>query len=57
MRGSQEIIHDADITVKVENGIAITTKNRFHPRDTEFQVFPTVEKPILKMLEEPRNII
>lgn len=57
MRGSQEIIHDADITVKVENGIAMTTKNRFHPRGTEFQVFPTTETATSKMIDEPRNII
>jgi predicted ATP-dependent serine protease len=57
MRGSQEIIHDADITLKVENGIAITTKNRFHPRGTEFQVFPISEKSTCKMIEEPRNVI
>ncbi len=56
MRGSQEIIHDADITVKVEDGIAETTKNRFHPRGTQFRVFPT-EKASVKTLAEPKNII
>jgi hypothetical protein len=56
MRGSQEIIHDADITVKVENGIAETTKNRFSPRGTEFRVFPT-EKATVKLLGEPKNLI
>ncbi len=40
MRGSNEIVHDADITVKVENGVAITTKNRFKERDMRFNVFP-----------------
>jgi Mn-containing catalase len=39
MRGSNEIVHDADIAVKVENGIAITTKNRFKERDMQFKVF------------------
>lgn len=57
MRGSQEIIHDADITVKVENGVAMTTKNRFYPRGTEFQVFPSTEKVTGKVIEEPRNLI
>ena len=57
MRGSQEIIHDADITVTVEDGMAITTKNRYHPRGTEFRVFPISEKPMAKKIEEPRNII
>ncbi|MCG3165003.1 MAG: hypothetical protein POELPBGB_00763 [Bacteroidia bacterium] len=40
MRGSNEIVHDADIAVKVENGVAITTKNRFKERDMRFDVFP-----------------
>ena len=57
MRGSQEIIHDTDIAVKVEDGIATTTKNRYHPRGTEFRVFPTSVKPAIKTMEEPRNII
>jgi hypothetical protein len=57
MRGSQEIIHDTDIAAKVENGIAITTKNRYHPRGTEFQVFPSSSKPTSKIINEPRNIM
>ena len=57
MRGSQEIIHDTDIAVKVEDGIAMTTKNRYHPRGTEFRVFPTAGKPAIKTMDEPRNII
>ena len=57
MRGSQEITHDTDIAVKVEDGIATTTKNRFHPRGTEFRVFPTIEKASSKLIDEPRNII
>lgn len=57
MRGSQEIIHDTDIAVKVEDGIAMTTKNRYHPRGTEFLVFPTLEKSANKMIDEPRNLI
>ncbi len=57
MRGSQEITHDTDIAVKVEDGVATTTKNRFHPRGTEFQVFPTAGKPANKMIDEPRNLI
>jgi hypothetical protein len=57
MRGSQEIIHDTDMAVKVEDGIATTTKNRFHSRGTEFQVFSSMEKTANKLLVEPRNII
>ena len=57
MRGSQEIIHDTDIAVKVEDGIAITTKNRYHPRGTEFRVFTTSVKSANKVIEEPKNLI
>ncbi len=57
MRGSQEITHDTDIAAKVEDGIAITTKNRYHPRGTEFQVFPTPAKSFNKIIDEPKNVI
>jgi hypothetical protein len=57
MRGSQEIIHDTDIAVKVEDGIAVTTKNRYQEKGTEFRVFPTSGKPASKMIGEPRNVI
>ncbi len=39
MRGSYEIVHDADIAVRVENGIATTTKNRFKEKGTVYKVF------------------
>ncbi len=39
MRGSNEIVHDCDINIKVDNGIATTTKNRFKKKDKEFKVF------------------
>lgn len=57
MRGSQEITHDTDIAAKVENGVAITTKNRFQARGTEFRVFPSPVKSFSKILEETRNVI
>lgn len=57
MRGSQEIIHDTDIAAKVEDGMAITTKNRYHPRGTELQVFPSSAKSFGKIIDEPRNVI
>jgi hypothetical protein len=56
MRGSQEIIHDSDIAIRVENGFAITQKNRFKEKGKSYQVFsdpPPPEKPI----EPPRNIV
>ncbi|MBI3134214.1 MAG: hypothetical protein HYZ14_06000 [Bacteroidetes bacterium] len=43
MRGSQEIIHDADITVRVDNGTATTTKNRFKQREMTFDVFSALK--------------
>jgi predicted ATP-dependent serine protease len=39
MRGSYEIVHDSDIAVRVENGIATTTKNRFKEKGMQFGVF------------------
>ena len=57
MRGSQEITHDTDIAAKVENGVAITTKNRFQARGTEFQVFPSSAKPNSKIMDEPKNVM
>ena len=39
MRGSYEIVHDCDIAVKVENGIATTTKNRFKEKGMTLNVF------------------
>lgn len=57
MRGSQEITHDTDIAAKVENGMAITTKNRFQARGTEFQVFATIKKATNKFLDDPKGII
>jgi len=43
-RGSQEIIHDADIAVRVEKGFAVTEKNRFKEKDMRFGVFPEKKK-------------
>lgn len=40
IRGSYELVHDCDVEVKVENGIAITTKNRFKPKGMKMIVFP-----------------
>jgi len=39
MRGSYEIVHDADIAVKVEEGLATTIKNRFKHTGKVFSVF------------------
>jgi len=39
LRGSQEIPHEADIVMKVENGMAILEKNRFGRIDFEYQIF------------------
>jgi predicted ATP-dependent serine protease len=39
MRGSNEIIHDCDIEIVVDKGIAKTIKNRYLENDMEFQIF------------------
>ncbi len=39
VRGSQELVHDCDISVVVENGIAKTNKNRFKEKWMVFEVF------------------
>ena len=39
IRGSNELVHDCDISVKVENGIAKTTKNRFKEKGMTYEVF------------------
>jgi predicted ATP-dependent serine protease len=44
MRGSQEIIHDADIEVYIRNGIAVTNKNRFKEKGRELNVFQQIKK-------------
>jgi len=44
IRGSYQIVHDSDIAVKVMNGIACTTKNRFEEKGREFSVFEVYQK-------------
>lgn len=39
IRGSNELVHDCDISVCVENGIAKTPKNRFKEKWMVFEVF------------------
>jgi hypothetical protein len=39
MRGSFEIIHDADIEIAVVNGLATTRKNRSNVPGREFRVY------------------
>lgn len=54
MRGSNVIIHDADISIEVREGIAVCRKNRFQVTGREFQVLP---KPPKTDFKEPDNII
>lgn len=44
IRGSYQIVHDSDIAVKVNNGIAVTTKNRFKEKGMEFNAFAAFGK-------------
>lgn len=56
MRGSYEIIHDSDMAVKVHEGLATTTKNRFKETGTEIKVFEkTEEKSLEKRLKGTIN--
>lgn len=55
MRGSYQLIHDADIAVKVVKGIAITTKNRFAETMKEFDVFEAYGKPRLSIVKGSKN--
>lgn len=48
MRGSYEIVHDCDIAVKVENGVAIITKNRFKEKGMTMNVFEDKNKTPVK---------
>jgi len=44
MRGSNQITHDSDMAVKVDNGIATTTKNRFKQKGMKLTVFESLDK-------------
>lgn len=57
MRGSNEIAHDADIVIAVENGCAVTTKNRFKERDKSFPIFEKRETQSKIIPFSPRNVI
>jgi hypothetical protein len=52
IRGSYQIVHDSDIAVKVVNGIAITTKNRFKEKHQEFDVFAVYNKSNPKAIKK-----
>ena len=41
-RGSNELIHDSDLVVIIENGIATTTKNRFKEKGMTYEVFEEI---------------
>ena len=55
IRGSYQIVHDSDIAVRVTNGIAITTKNRFKEKHQEFNVFEAYRKPKLCIVKKLGN--
>ncbi len=59
MRGSNEIAHDADVVISVENGFAKTTKNRFKERGKEYPIFEikTVVKESKLLNFLPKNLI
>jgi len=43
LRGSLEIEHESDISLKIENGIAYTTKNRFKELGYEYSIFKNIK--------------
>lgn len=55
IRGSYQIVHDSDITVKVNDGIAVTTKNRFKQKGTQYDIFAAYKKPITKVIQMKPN--
>jgi len=57
MRGSNEILHDSDMAVQVQDGVAVTTKNRFKETGAEFIVFPKRKSKEEKITPLPKNII
>ena len=58
MRGSQEIIHDSDVEIRVENGIASTAKNRFMEKGRNYNVFTdTTIQNTEHSMTPPRNVI
>ncbi len=57
MRGSNEILHDSDMAVKVENGIAITTKNRYKEAGSEYRVFPEKKRQIDRLMDLHKGIL
>lgn len=52
IRGSYQIVHDSDMAVKVVNGLAVTTKNRFKEKHQEFDVFAVYNKSNPKMIKK-----
>ena len=52
IRGSYQIVHDNDIAVKVVNGLATTTKNRFKEKNQEFDVFAVYNKSKLRIIKK-----
>ena len=52
IRGSYQIVHDSDIAIKVVNGMATTTKNRFKEKDQKFDVFVVYNKSKLRIIKK-----
>lgn len=56
IRGSYEVVHDADVKIRVENGIAYTDKNRFIDDKPELDVFNIGPVPPIPKISEPKII-
>ncbi len=52
LRGSYEVVHDAEIKIRVDNGIAYTDKNRYIDDKPELDVYNIGVPPIAKPISE-----
>lgn len=56
IRGSYEVVHDADVKIRVEEGIAYTDKNRYIDDKPELDVFNIGPVPSVPKVLEPKII-
>ncbi len=57
IQGSNEIIYDADVADRAQNGIVYTTKNRFKEKGIQLRVFHISNKLADKLSSETKNQI
>ncbi len=57
IRGSYEVVHNVQIKIRVEDGIAYTDKNRFRDDKPELEVFHIGAVPPVPRISEPKIIL